>query len=450
MHRKLLRNTADFIATHQLLRCGNTPVLIGLSGGPDSVALLSVMQKLGYNCIAAHVNFQLRSEESDRDEQFVRSICKDLQIQLYTIDFETVEYAKNAGISIEMAARKLRYEWFEKLALETNAQAIAVGHHLDDNLETIFLNLIRGTGLRGLTGMPVRNGKVIRPFLGSSRTDILDYIHAEKLGFVTDSTNASTDLMRNKIRHEVLPLFESMNPAFREKLSETRHYLSQSDRLIADCIENWKSTGYMVQGSEIRLNIGRIEVFPEPELLLFELLSPLGFNRTQIADALGLLKSNSGKLLISETHTLLKDREFFIIRPNHNIDKTAIWLIHPNQISTNPLYLKISIFEKYSGFEFSKQKELIHVDADKLTFPLILRKAKSGDFFHPQGMNMQKKKISDFLTDIKLSRMEKDDIWILESGGKIVWLVGYRIDERFCISSETCVIAEIAIKNSIG
>jgi tRNA(Ile)-lysidine synthase len=446
MQGKLIRNTAGFIAKHQLLNPGNTPVLVGLSGGPDSVALLSVLQKLGYNCIAAHANFHLRSEESDRDEAFVRKICGKLSLQLHTIDFQTVEFAKNAGVSIEMAARKLRYEWFEKLAVETNAQAIAVGHHLDDNLETILLNLIRGTGLRGLTGMPVRNGIIVRPFLGSSRTEILDYLQSEQLDFVTDSSNVSTEIMRNKIRHEVLPLFEIMNPAFREKLSETRHYLSQSDRLIANCIEKWKTKGYLVQGDQIKLDISRIESFPEPELLLFELLSPFGFNSAQITDAQGLLQSNSGKMLVSETHTLLKDRDFIILSPNSNTDKAASWLIQPNEVPQNPAGLKINIFERYSGFEFSRDNKLIHLDADKLSFPLILRRAKPGDYFHPQGMKMQKKKLSDYMTDIKLSRLEKDDIWILGSEGNIVWLVGYRIDERFCISSETSRIAEISIK----
>jgi tRNA(Ile)-lysidine synthase len=447
MHEKLLRNTAQFIAENHLLCKENKPVLVGLSGGPDSVALLSVLLKLGYNCIAAHVNFHLRSEESNREEQFVRKLANDLQTPIHIIDFQTFEYAKKEGISIEMAARKLRYGWFEKLAVQTSAQAIAVGHHLDDNLETILLNLIRGTGLRGLTGMPVRNGLIVRPFLGSSRTEILNYLQSEQLDYVTDSSNASTEIMRNKIRHEVLPLLESMNPAFREKLSETRHYLSQSDNLIANFIEKWKTKGYLVQGDQIKLDISRIESFPEPELLLFELLSPFGFNSAQITDARGLLQSHSGKMLVSETYTLLKDRDFIILSPNSNTNKTESWLIQPNEVPQNPAGLKINIFERYSGFEFSRDKKLIHLDADKLSFPLILKRAKPGDYFYPQGMKMQKKKLSDFLINAKLSRFEKENIYILESDGQIVWLVGHRIDERFCIRPETSKIAELSIKH---
>lgn len=447
MPGKLLKNTADFIARNNLLSPGNSPVIVGLSGGPDSVALLSALQKLGYKCIAAHANFHLRSEESDRDELFVRSLCKELQIELHTIDFQTVEFSKKEGISIEMAARKLRYEWFEKLAADTGAQAIAVGHHLDDNLETVLLNLIRGTGLRGLTGMPLRNGKVIRPFLGSSRSEIMQFIEEEKLNFVTDSTNASTDIMRNKIRHEVLPLLESINPAFRNKLSETRNHLSQTSNLIANFIENWKSTGYFNNGNEIKLDISRISAFPEPGLLLFELLSPLGFNSAQISDVTGMLQKNAGRKVLSESHVLLKDRDYLIIKSGRDENNADTWQVLPNQISDNPPELKISLFDKHANFEFSKSKKLIHLDAEKLLFPLILRRTKPGDFFFPQGMKMQKKKLSDFLIDAKLSLFEKENLWILESEGQIAWVIGYRIDERFRVTTDTKKIAEITIKS---
>lgn len=447
MPGKLLKNTADFIARNNLLSPGNSPVIVGLSGGPDSVALLSALQKLGYNCIAAHANFHLRSEESDRDELFVRSLCKELQIELHTIDFQTVEFSKKEGISIEMAARKLRYEWFEKLAVDTGAQAIAVGHHLDDNLETVLLNLIRGTGLRGLTGMPLRNGKVIRPFLGSSRSEIMQFIEEEKLNFVTDSTNASTDIMRNKIRHEVLPMLESINPAFRNKLSETRNHLSQTSNLIANFIENWKSTGYFNNGNEIKLDISRISAFPEPGLLLFELLSPLGFNSAQISDVTGMLQKNAGRKVLSESHVLLKDRDYLIIKSGRDENNADTWQVLPNQISDNPPELKISLFDKHANFEFSKSKKLIHLDAEKLLFPLILRRTKPGDFFFPQGMKMQKKKLSDFLIDAKLSLFEKENLWILESEGQIAWVIGYRIDERFRVTTDTKKIAEITIKS---
>jgi len=448
MQEKLLRNTAGFIARNNLLSRNNQPVIVGLSGGPDSVALLSVLIKLGYRCIAAHVNFHLRGAESNNDEMFVRSLADKLQIPLHTIDFKTNEYAKNEGISIEMAARTLRYDWFGNLAQITDAQAIAVGHHLDDNLETMLLNLIRGTGLRGLTGMPVRNGKIVRPFLGTSRSDIRDYLDSEKINFVTDSSNTSSEIVRNKIRHEVLPLLESINPAFREKLTETRNYLSQSDRLIASVIDSWKSNAntYSVHNNEIKLDIDHILAFREPELLLFELLSPMGFNSSQIADTVSMLKNIAGKRVISETHILLKDRKHLIIRPKTDDTYAEIHYIESDQNTDNPLNLKISTFNHYAGFIYSTQKHKVHLDAGKIAFPLLLRKVKPGDYFYPLGMKMQKKKLSDYLTETKLSRFEKDDIRVLESDGKIVWVVGHRIDERFCISTETTKVAELVIR----
>lgn len=420
---------------------------MGVSGGKDSVSLLDVLIKGGFQCVVAHCNFHLRSEESMRDEVFVRTLSSHYNIPYYKIDFETLKHADSQNISIEMAARDLRYEWFEKLRQKLNAQAIAVGHHADDNVETMLLNLIRGTGLKGLTGMQLRNGYIVRPFLSSSRSEIKDYVQFYGLKSVEDSTNLSTDILRNKIRHQLIPLMEEINPAFRRNISETRKYLSDAYGLMQREAERVKKEITKLNDTELIISIPKLQQIPEKDTLLFELLSPKGFNSDQIGGISAAIDSPvTGRMFESGTQKLVVDRDRILVRP---ITENNFETLEISEFETGiifPVNLSFRIFEKDDSVEIPRTKDRIFLDAGKITFPLQLRKWKHSDFFYPLGMKMKKKKISDYLIDEKIDRLSKEIVLVLLSDNNIAWVVGHRIDERYKVIPETRRILEIRLQ----
>lgn len=402
----------------------NDKVLVALSGGADSVALLRVLLELGYTCECAHCNFHLRGEESNRDEAFVHALCRNLNIPLHVKHFETEAYAKEKQISIEMAARELRYAWFEDLRKEMEAQVIAVAHHRDDSVETFLLNLIRGTGINGLKGINPKNGCIVRPLLGISRADILDYLHHLKQDYVTDSTNLQDEYMRNKIRLNLLPLMETMNPSIVETIQETAQKLSE----VADIYhENRQFTlqNTVKEGKNNEKSMFIKEVLEDvaPLSLLHEWLSPKGFNSSQIKDIyLSMKTEQSGKRFLSSDWELLRDRENLVLKPRILEEKTPVLDIKTVEITPN--------------FTLLKDKNIAFLDADKVVLPLEIRKWKQGDKFVPFGMK-GKKKVSDYLTDKKFSLFEKERQYVACSEGKIVWLIGERTDDRFKITENT-------------
>ena len=434
----MLEKVRRFIEKNHLLSNNDQPVIVGVSGGSDSVVLLDLLQKLGYKCIIAHCNFHLRMEESNRDEEFVLTLSNTYNTPIQTVDFKTLEYAEKHRISVEMAARELRYKWFEEILKKYDAQAIAVGHHSDDDIETILLNLARGTGLKGLTGMPVRNGDIVRPLLATSREEIRNYIAENNLAFVEDSTNLSTDIIRNKIRHQLIPLMEELNPAFRSTMLQTRENLQDTYQIFQAEINRIKNEVVSCSDNKTEVNIDKIKQYPEKETVLYELLKEYNFHPDQIRQIADSLDTTAGKLFYSPTHALLKDRESLIIQLlNKNVIKADIAL--EQEQSTN---LRTRIFAKDKDFKYSKSQQLIHLDADKITMPLAQRKWQAADYFYPLGMN-KKKKLSDFLIDEKIDRFEKENIQVLISGGQIVWVIGLRIDDRFKVTEETQRILEI-------
>ncbi|MDR0546520.1 MAG: tRNA lysidine(34) synthetase TilS [Dysgonamonadaceae bacterium] len=435
----MIRKVRQFIEAQRLLS-GNEKLIVGVSGGADSVVLLSVLQCLGYDCVAAHCNFHLRGEESNRDEKLVFDFTQSLNIKLVKIDFNTVSEAKKRKISIEMAARDLRYEWFERLRNEYQADYIAVAHHQDDNIETVLLNLIRGTGLKGLTGIKPENGKIIRPLLCVSKQEILAFAQQKELPFVVDSSNLQDEFRRNKIRLNLLPALQTINPSFDKSLLQSVKYWNEAEKIYRNHID--AVVEQVFDKANGRINIQKLKNLPSPEAVLFEILKDYGFNSDQIEDIAQSIESQPGKMFFSGRYGLLRDRESFWLHEKDSTDgkdfkneKGYEILISDAEIE-KPVSLKLSFQNVDSGFEIIKNQNIATFDAGKLKFPLILRKWRTGDKFVPFGMN-HFKKISDYFNDRKISRLEKQNIWLLCSGDDIIWIVGHRNDNRYRISAET-------------
>ena len=399
-------------------------ILIALSGGADSVALLRVLHALGYSCECAHCNFHLRGEESDRDEAFVQELCKTHQIKFHIKHFDTETYAKSHQLSIEMAARELRYEWFESLRQELKAQVIAVAHHRDDSVETFMLNLIRGTGINGLKGIAPKNGWIVRPLLQVSREDIIDYLQEILQDYVTDSTNLQDVYVRNKIRLNILPLMKEINPSIMETIQDTSMRLADVASIYhQERKKTLEHSVIKVSDHFQRISIDKILMDIAPASLLFELLSPLGFNISQIKDIHRSLEhSQAGKRFISKNWELIRDREDLLIQ---RIDSECIV---PELI--------VQEIERTPSFILPKDKHIACLDADKVKLPLTIRKWQVGDKFIPFGMN-GKKKISDYMTDKKFSLFQKENQYVVCSEDKIIWLVNERCDNRYRITDQT-------------
>ena len=428
---KYKKRIQHFIEENNLFAL-NGKVLVALSGGADSVALLRVLIDLGYTCECAHCNFHLRGEESDRDEQFVCSLCQEHQIPLLVKHFETESYAKEKQISIEMAARELRYAWFEELRKETKANVIAVAHHRDDSVETFLLNLIRGTGINGLKGIQVKNGNIVRPLLETSREDILNYLVFLNQDYVTDSTNFQDEYMRNKIRLNILPMMKEMNPSIMESIQDTAQKLADVANIYNQNRKEILEISIQENDKEYILPIQTVSNDLAPLTLLHEWLVKYQFNSSQIKDIYQCLKQEqSGKQFISNGWVLLRDREHLILRQKVETE--------------NAPKINIETFETDNDFVLIKDKHIACLDAEKVVLPLEVRKWKKGDKFIPYGMKGQKK-VSDYLTDKKFSLFQKEKQYVVCSEGKIVWLIGERIDDRFKITDKTKRAIIIKIK----
>jgi len=403
----------------------NDKILIALSGGADSVALLRVLVYLGYSCEAAHCNFHLRGEESDRDELFVCKLCKEQNIPLHVIDFDTNAYVAEHQVSIEMAARELRYNWFEELRKEVNADVVAVAHHRDDSVETLLLNLIRGTGINGLTGIRPKNNHVVRPMLSVSREDILVYLQDMKQDYVTDSTNLQDEYTRNKIRLNILPMMETINPSIKASLFTTASHLSDASLIYNRVIEDGKSRVLSQEG----ISIEKLLAEPSPRSLLFEILFPLGFNPAQIDDIFLSLDRQSGRKFLSDSWIIVRDRTHLLMKKLDSLSKIE-------QPEEDKPVIKEERIPYTCDFVIPRDKRIACFDADKISAPLTLRKWQAGDRFVPFGMK-GKKNVSDYLTDAKFSILQKENVYVLCSGEAILWLIGERTDNRFRIDENT-------------
>ena len=493
----MINKVADFIGECQLLSHDDLHV-VALSGGADSVALLRVLLQLGYRVEAAHCNFHLRGKESDRDEQFSKNLCEKLGIKFHLIHFDTTTYAELHQVSIEMAARDLRYHYFHQLAGDIGASTVCVAHHQDDAIETMLINLLRGTGIHGLTGMRPRNGIVVRPLLCVSRAEILDYLTHCGQDYVTDSTNLVPDVLRNKIRLQLLPLMEQINPAVRASLLTTARNMAEAEKVYDQAIK--ESLECRVESLEFaaaipsaeRLQVGAsagigtaaansslftlhsslnnsslftlhsslLTQLPSPEAFLHEWLSPLGFTPAQtqqLAKLTSTLTSTStGKTFASATHELLVDRDAIIVQPiMPEVNPMKIPEPGCYQFTSTPNKFNVKVNVKVSvkletGSHIIKESTRAGIDAGKVRFPLTLRPVQAGDRFQPFGMKGSRL-VSDYLTDLKCNLFEKRRQLVLtDTTGCILWVVGHRTAQPFCVTPDTTqtLVLEVNISNN--
>ncbi|MDR1809526.1 MAG: tRNA lysidine(34) synthetase TilS [Prevotella sp.] len=429
-----------YIVNNRLLELGEK-IIAGLSGGADSVAMLHILRSLGYTCVAAHCNFHLRGEESDRDELFVRNFCREQEIELHTVSFDTYNYIKTNGLSLEMAARELRYQWFEELSQTLGVNKIAVAHHQDDSVETMLINLVRGSGIKGLTGILPKNGKIIRPLLCVSRKEIREYLKVNKLPFVEDSSNAEDVFLRNKIRLNILPELEKSNPAVRRNISRTSAYLKTVEAIYRQQIDRIINQVFANKTIDIRA----LSETDYPETVLFEILHPYGFNAATIEKILEAATGISGKIFFSDNYRLLKDRNTFRIERKNSRQAGCFYIEERATTVHVPLKLTLSCLKKDVNFRLEKNKNILYADKSQLTFPLCIRKWRQGDRFTPFGMNGSKK-LSDYFSDRKFSLSDKENTWLLcNADGRIIWIIGERSDNRFRISEKTSDVLKIEV-----
>ena len=420
-------------------------LLVGLSGGADSVALAHLLVECGYDCVAAHCNFHLRGDESDRDERFVAELAERLGIPLEKVDFDTEGYAEQHKVSIEMAARELRYGWFEKVRKERACDYVAVAHHSDDLVETFLINLSRGAGIHGLSGIKPKNGKIVRPMLSVSRAEVLNYLSEHGLEHVEDSTNAESVYVRNKFRNEIIPKMEEVNPSFKRSVLQAAENLAEAERFVGTAIADVKRSVVSRDGNLLKISMSGLAKSENARFVLYEILSEFGFSSAVVDDVIKSFETISGKQFYSQKYRLIRDRDSLLVAERGDEDADAEYYIEEYAESLSvPVRAEIRRLSA-DEFEVKRDKRFCFLDADKLKFPLVLRKWRDGDYFVPFGMK-NRKKVSDFFIDRKMSLLEKEAVWLLVSDGDIVWVVGERSDDRFKVDANTKNVIELQIK----
>lgn len=417
--------------------------LLCVSGGEDSAVMTNLFYISKLNFGIAHCNFKLRNNSSDKDALFVKEMAYNYNVHFFTKAFDTKKYATSHKISIEMAARKLRYNWFEEIRKTNNFDYIVTAHHANDVAETVLINLIRGTGIRGLTGIPVRNRNIVRPLLNFSKNEISEFSKTNNIKFRDDESNYNTQIFRNKIRHEVIPVLEELNPVVVQTILNNSLRFTEINSIYQSAVKKFEKKYLQKQGDIYSIPFKKIKNKKGLHSYLFEILKKFGFANKEVDSLIDSFDSISGKSFYSKTHYLLKDRKYLYIKPLKNTDKKYFLIEKGNEIYMKPIYLKLKYFDYTSNFNIDKRKNNVCLDFDKLVFPLILRKWEKGDYFFPLGMR-GKKKISDFFTDNKYSLIDKENSWLLESDGKIVWIIGERMDNRFKLTSNTKKVCEIS------
>lgn len=416
-------------------------LFLAVSGGLDSMVLLHLFKQLNYEITVLHCNFQLRGLESFGDQEFIQNYCDKNNIKIFTTQFDTQAFAEDYKLSIQVAARELRYSWFYELLEEKHFDYLLTAHHADDNLETFIINLTRGTGLDGLTGIPEQNDKIIRPLLPFSREEILKYAQENNIEWREDSSNASTKYVRNKIRHDLVPVLKQINPNFLDAFQKTQSFLQESKEMAEDASIVIYQQVAKEAGDDIHFDLNQLKKLPNYKSYLYQWLNEFGFSAWK--DIYDLVEGQSGKQVFSDEFRLLKNREILILTPISETSEKEEFEIYENDTEVN-FPLKMTLCNV--GHTTFGSNRTIFVDAEKIQFPLKLRKWNEGDVFQPFGMNGKSKKVSKLFKDEKMSLIEKEKTWILSSDDQIVWIVGIRQDERFKIKNTTNKILKIELQ----
>ena len=449
----MLNNLLNFIKKEKLFAKGGKGLLT-VSGGVDSIVMCDLFHKSGFSFGIAHCNFKLRGKESDGDEQFVKSLAEKYKVPFHKKVFNTKSNSEKKKISIQMSARDLRYEWLKRLAQDKKYDFIATAHHLDDSIETFFINILRGTGIAGLQGVPVKHGNIIRPLLFASKKQIREYAEENKLQWREDSSNFTDKYLRNNIRHHLIPSLKKLNVGFEKTITKELSYFKEAGEIFKKFIEEKKKDIVSEEGKNILLNIKKLKDSGYPETVLHELLRAYDFTPETTELIVQRMYATAGKKFLSPTYRLIKDRDFLILTPKKKIRpflysfikrKTEKFLLKRNQrkFKNKNIHLRMEVINGNILEVKDTSSVVAYLDHSALVFPLSLRKWKPGDFFIPLGMK-GKKKLSDFFIDIKLPIPEKENAWVLESSTNIVWVVGYRIDERFKITPHTKKVYKVA------
>jgi tRNA(Ile)-lysidine synthase len=422
--------------------------LLTVSGGIDSVVMAELFHKARIDFDFAHCNFNLRGEESDGDQAFVENLAARMNVRCYINRFDTLKYAEQNGISVQMAARNLRYEWFEEIRAKNAYDFIVTGHNRNDMVETVLINFARGSGIRGLTGIRPRHGFIIRPLLFASRADIRKFADVQSLLWREDSSNAETKYIRNRIRHVLIPEFEAINPAFMQNATDTISRLSQTEQLLNLALTQIKKTVWIEVPGKFLIDIEKLSEYPAVETLLFELLREFGCTSILVRSILSSFESIPGKRFITRTHSITRDRTHLIITKNEVPVDTGMQIDADTALVTHPIHLTISSLKMNAGYTIPVENKFAVLDMDQLDFPLTLRRWKAGDHFHPLGMKGTKK-ISDYLIDNKVSLPDKQHVWVIESSGNIVWVVNHRIDDRCRVTAKTSRVLQIEYRDIV-
>jgi tRNA(Ile)-lysidine synthase len=435
MPQNMYSKFIKYIGENDLVKPHNM-VLLAVSGGIDSMVMTHMFNRLGIPTGIAHCNFSLRGEESDSDEEMVRKYAEEHKIPFFSIRFKTLDFATENGLSVQMAARELRYKWFEEIRIKNVFDSIAVAHNLNDNIETILLNLVRGTGIAGMTGIKPFNERIIRPLLFATRYEIIEYCNKHHIVFREDKSNSDTKYTRNKIRHLVIPVLKEINPSIETTLNETALRFAGINEIVSDYISALKNTISKQKGELITFDISLLKTHFKNPTILYELFKHFGISSAQVEDLCKVIEGKTGGVLLTHSHTLLKNREEFIVSPRGSSDEEICHIKNITGLKKNPVIASAGYINITTNFKVPTDSLTACIDSDKISFPIIIRKWKPGDFFYPLGMK-QKKKLSDYFIDNKFSGFDKEKVFVLESDGKIVWIIGNRIDDRFKITGST-------------
>ncbi len=439
----MINEFLQYTAAKNLLQ-KNDKVLLAVSGGIDSVVMCHIFHQAKQPFAIAHCNFKLRAAASDEDEVFVEELARKLGVPFYATAFNTQQFALNNKASIQVAARDLRYKWLEEIRMANDYKFIATAHHQNDNAETMLYNLTKGTGIAGLHGILAKNGKIIRPLLFTDKTAIETYATTHQINFREDASNAETKYTRNKIRHEVMPVLRTINPALERTFFENAQRFEEIEQIYLEGINAYRKKILEKSKNDILISIRKIQKIAALPTVLYELLSPYNYSAAQVKQIIGALEAEPGKVFYSATHQIIKDRKHLILSEKTDLD-AGFTLIQAEDTLVEKKDLQLHFSQQQAqNFEIITSNDTACLDFDKLAFPLMLRRWKEGDYFYPFGMNHKKKKLKRYFADNKFSRIAKDRTWILcDNDKRIVWVVGHRTDERFRILDKTtkvCII----------